>query len=245
MHISSKIIIPYFSGDDFPPLSTGRTGSVSEASEIDAAWSYRSSILSLVSALTSLDSGYRSWPVVQLYYSTFYSIKSILYSNQICIFYKDGKPYRLDVSPGAIASKLTFKGAGNSHFAAGRIFEDRFPNHPLNGDIDFTRAFAWLRGKREKVNYGEPLMNMDDWMTCFSEISNRGVRSTFNTYNSDLRLYAYLEDHAVLAFPLYAATLARNTLSEKARTDIRPQTTDILQRLKDKSGQIVASELQP
>lgn len=240
MHLSAQALLARFPGvgSGQGALDSLLSASIQAAAKNDAAWSYRSALLSFVVAINGLDSGYRSWPIVNLYYSAFYSIRSILYSNFICIYYCSGKPMIARARAGEYPIQMTFKGSGNSHYAAHKIFQQEFPNHPLNGQIDFDEAYSWMKSCREIVNYNDPGMNMDDRMNFLRRIEATSVRASLTYYAENLRLNAFLPEEAVLAFPFFALTEALSSLDKADAEFIKPYVAEILARAKDRSGVI-------
>lgn len=221
-----------------PPLDSASAAKIRLAALEDAAWNYRSALLSYVVALNALESGYRSWPIINLYYSVFYSLRSILYSNNICLYHCEQKPMLIEISPGNFPVLQSFKGAGNSHRAAKVIFQRAFPNHPLNGQIDFEDAIDWMKSVRELVNYNDPTMNLDDRLGFLRKIDKGGIRSTLNTYNEDTRLYAFLPEDAMLAFPLYSLQACKNSINPGSAVVIKGQVDELIGRIRDKNGPI-------
>jgi len=232
-------LFPSVSGPHIP-LDNRAAISLRAGAASDAAWSYRSSILSIVASLNALEAGYRSWPVVQLYYSVFYSVRSILLSNSICLYHNSSKPMQIEGVAGQVPRQLTFKGAGSSHIGAFRVFSSKFPENPLNGEIDFEPATDWMRRLRETVNYQQSQMNMDDRLRQFTRVDREGVRRALGAYLQDIELYAFLPEDAALAFPLYAAQQALRSLPVEARRECRDLVQDIAARARDGTGALAS-----
>lgn len=239
MFQSSTLLNSIYPTPDFArPISATQAVSLRSCTRYDAAWSYRSATGSLSAALVGIAAGLRSWPVIQLYYSLFYSLRSILYSNDVCIYYCGKKPIEPVAKVGEVPSQLKFQGAGSSHIAAARVFRNNFPRHPLSGDIDFQPALDWMRSLREAANYNEPMMNLDDRMKCFDRVSTMGARQALNFYASNLNLYAFLPEDAVVALPFFAAFQAHASLDPIASNLISDEVGRVLTRIRDKKGLI-------
>ena len=242
MHLTATALLNVYptTANHAVPLTASHINTMRLCAREDSAWAYRSAVISIVAALEAIEKGHRSWPVVQLYYSSFYSIRSILYSNNICIYFSKKKPVVIDLKLGECPKKLTFEGAGNSHLAATRIFREVFPSHPLNGLIDLEPALQWIRKLREIVNYNDSPMNLDDRLGIFRSVDRYGIRLNLRMILENLPLYAFLKEDAGLAFPIYAATLAKSSLSISSRSLIAGHIASSLSHLRDNSGPITA-----
>ncbi|MBK9080796.1 MAG: hypothetical protein IPL88_01335 [Rhizobiales bacterium] len=207
----TKIEISQCYGERAFVLDRNGAEKLRKAAALDGAWLYRSAVLSLISGLTSLELGYRSWPVIQMYYSAFFAVKSILFSNAICLYYNLKKPMKIECITGSSPTQLKYADARSSHKCAFKEFSQTFNNHQLNGYIGVNSAFDWIQQKREEVNYSNYCMNMDDIYEMFHFVDG-GIRKIVLQYAGDMNIHAFLPEHAMIAFPMLAVRSAKSSL---------------------------------
>jgi hypothetical protein len=179
----------------------------------DARDSYYNALLSFVEAVRGLDAGLYSWSTVKLYYSTFYSIQSLLASESRGLLHitfggkKKGKPYSYHARAG---TNLKKESISSSHEFAFAQFSRHFPRHFLNSSpIGPYRAFDWLRAAREITNYRESPFPEPNAPVHMNVIASRTIRKLLALYLEDnTGLHVFDPDHAIVAFPLKALQFA-------------------------------------
>lgn len=168
------------------------------------------SCLSVIDAVSGSQSFLYSWATVKLYYSLFYSIKSLLLIRKIGTFYHLQKPGLIEIKPGGVVRQLTRSEAkGGSHGSALRLFENFAPNHILVTSVGHNPSLEWIKRLREDVNYNFPRFLDPQPPVWFAKsIGSNSVRKVLASYTSDPNIYAFDPDHAALALPLLAARIA-------------------------------------
>lgn len=168
--------------------------------EIDAKGLFYSAAQTFIEAIGGVQHGYASWATVKLYYTSFYSVRSILATNAVSIFYPpSGKPWSLRCTSGMSPRKEN----GVTHKVVWSVLARELPQIGLLDDIGSIPAHMWLTNLREEANYRnakfpDPLMPAH-----LSQIDTLGLETALSAYVSDTSmLYAFDPDHAAVAFPL-------------------------------------------
>ena len=180
----------------------------------DAADFYYKALLSLCKALNSIYRGYHSWPVVNLYYSCFYSIKSHLSAMGIGLVRCKGNHYLETSAPNhpIHVQKVRASGDHKSAFSVFRKFveTDILEDNTVGG----VRVHDWLSEQRNCVQY----RNRD-----FSEPSpeffhnnlfdTNAFEAQVSAYISDdIPIYCFDQDHCMLAAPIKRLLETRSLL---------------------------------
>ncbi|HLN23136.1 MAG TPA: hypothetical protein VK558_04045, partial [Patescibacteria group bacterium] len=167
--------------------------------KLDAKGLLYSSTLSFLSAIEGAQGASFSWAIVKLYYSCFYAARSILASNDACIFYSGTKPYSINLAPGASPKKEN----GVTHKVVWTLFSREFPNNILLNDVDGMAAHAWMTRLRETANYKNAKFPDPLVPEAFSFLDSSGVGATLTAYHTDtVDLFTFDRDHAAVAFPM-------------------------------------------
>jgi hypothetical protein len=176
----------------------------------DASDNLFSAAVSIADALRGLNSGFFSWATIKLYYAMFYSVRSVIALGKKCIFYIGTKPKWIEASPG----RRTAKAAGLSHEFTLTFFEQHFGNHYLlSQPIDGSVSLWWLLEHREEANYRSRGFCEPEVPPHFEFVDSAGIRKTINAYMSDSAdVYTFDPQHAMLALPLRALLIARESL---------------------------------
>ena len=165
----------------------------------DAKNYHYSSCVSVCEAIRGVRDGNYSWAVVKLYYSVFYSIRSLLATNGVSIFYNGTKPWSID----AVAGSQPQKRSGTTHEVVYRVFSEKFPSNPLIGEIEGVNCFNWLKKLREDANYKLGKFVEPSIPSHFQNALSVGLRRSLHAYQNDAALsYAFDKDHAAIAYPI-------------------------------------------
>ena len=180
----------------------------------DAIGFLYSAIISFISAIEGLDNSRFTWSIVKLYYSSFYAARSILASNNTCVFYRNRKSY--SVTFGAI-NKPKKENISSTHKLIWSIYKREFPNDVLLNKIDDLDSYEWLINLREEVNYRNAKFADPIVPRCFSQVDIQTIPRCLDIYNRDINNYfSFDPDHAIISFPVacmrkaYAATRRTN-----------------------------------
>lgn len=206
MHQAQNYIrTKFLTGDSISPAiidattlsSIQRSGLASCLSEDSAAYLY-SAIVSYADAMNGIRGGYYSWATVKLYYSVFYSLRSILSSDDVCLFYIGAKPYSIHVEDEGKAKKES----GNTHKVIIKMYESSYQYDPIvTQQIDMQNPLAWLAEKREQCNYKNARF-FEPSIPCYYNKIMNDLSVNVRVYFQDLDfLYAFDKDHAIIALP--------------------------------------------
>ena len=119
----------------------------------DAADIYYKACLSLCTALNSLYRGLESWPVVNLYYSSFYSMRAHLAVLKVGILRNRGI-LRWEVAEGTSPVRVSPKGQLSDHKAILRAFTTIVQDDVLQtNNIAEQSVYDWLFEQRNQIQY--------------------------------------------------------------------------------------------
>lgn len=245
MHYSDYLLsLPSFQGKTANSvlscaLSAAEASYLKQLAVCDSLDVWYSGMISLAQGLGGITGRRYSWSTVKLYYSSFYFMKSILLANGWCQFYIQGKPRIVNASPGAMPEKQD----GNSHDSCYRSFGRIFPSSSLiTQPIGIDSAANWMKRNREEVNYNLPRFTDPMPPVWFEEHANSGVRRGLSEYLSDPYAYAFIDRHAMVAYPLAAAIEAAAALRLLGVVPSKEDSLAFASYWKDSNGRLPGSE---
>lgn len=199
-------------------LTTDKVGLLRNESFDDACSLNYKAVVSLLEAIYGLINGHSSWAIVKLYYSTFYSLRALLFLNGF-VTIKDGKGniFILKNKNGSKPEKATSKSIKGDHKTTIHAFKKYMSSHKLNGntiDGDGTCVFEWLMSHRELVNYRmnsfiEPSY-ADDVLPRLGRSCDEFDSVLSKYINNNDYAYCFLSDHSILSTPVALAFLVKN-----------------------------------
>jgi uncharacterized protein (UPF0332 family) len=157
--------------------------------------SAHAAVISFAEAMGALQSGLSSWAIVRLYYSTFYSIRSMILIGDIVPFHS-GREMLLDTSTG----KFLGGGSSSHHWNWTSIRQTSLKQDWFTSQ-DSQEAYKMLRDYRENVNYTHAFTepNIHPCLTSNTSDLSRRLRE----YRDDSSFtYTYLPDHLAIAYPI-------------------------------------------
>jgi hypothetical protein len=189
-------------------LSASHAATLRSILEADAGDHFYAACTSLVDAIRGLEAGFYTWATVKCYYSVFYSLRTLLALDGVCIVYVPQpdkiSEYWIDASPGAILR--TESRARGTHKLTLHVFERKYPTHHLlSNPIETVPPLTWLIEKREESNYRRTRFQEPQSPDHFAEVEKNGVRRLLREYVADeADVYTFQKDHAMLAYPVAA-----------------------------------------
>ena len=169
------------------------------ALEADRDSLYRNALIAYCGVYKMILSGNYSWAFVHSYYSIVYFYQVLLAFNDISLCYDQGKPFSIKLTAGARFKKEN----GNTHKSIHSLFRTEFDSDSeICSEIDGKKVCDWFEDMRNRVNYRTvPQMDpMVDYGLC--EYNNDEIRKKLIVYLKDLDIYAYVPEHAYVAYPL-------------------------------------------
>ena len=158
---------------------------------IDTAYA---AIISYAEAMTGIRQGSSSWSIVRLYYSAFYSLKTMMLIRSIIPF-NGGGEMLFDAS-----SNKFYKGGRSSHHWNWHSIRQTSLKNDWFSSQDSQDAYDSLRTFRENVNYTHAFTD-PNLHGCLVTGDNDIARK-FRAYRDDSKfLYTYLSDHLAVAYP--------------------------------------------
>ena len=182
-----------------------------------------SALITYSEAIKGIQHELYSWATVKLYYSAFYSLRSILSTDVVCVFYIGTKGYSIYTRHGECPAKAN----GTTHKLVMSLFEKKYPSSPfVNQQIDMVDAFQWLMDQRELANYKNGRFLEPDVPIIF-ERCNVGLQNLISAYiNDNTYSYCFDNDHAMLALPL--EIIKKACESVKSNITFRFNRSDII-----------------
>lgn len=182
-----------------------------------------SALISYAEAIKGIEAGFFSWATVKLYYCAFYSLRTILSVDGLCVFYVGTKGYSIKVRQG----EYPVKANGTTHKLVMSLFKKNNSSSPfITQEIDMSEPFEWLMSKREQANYKNGRFTEPGKPIIFNK-SSIGLQVLIKEYMLDRdQKYCFDEDHAVLALPLEivkeaSKKLISNTTFRLSQSDIK------------------------
>ncbi|MGK5020350.1 hypothetical protein [Janthinobacterium sp. LB2P10] len=121
----------------------------------DAASLMHKSVLTFVGAYNDLLYGHRSWAVVKLYYSLFYTLRSRLCSRRHGMI-RNKSWFHFDLNfKKCSGKKLSSKRYRNDHESTLNLYQDIFEKSDtlISNKIDGKQPFSWMMDLRNVANY--------------------------------------------------------------------------------------------
>lgn len=156
-------------------------------------------LISLASAVNSLNKSNFSWAFIQSYYSIFYLARAFNGINSYVIVYRKSKPYGIKIQPSEKFTKLK----GNSHDVVLNQFKTHFSHDILlNNSIEELSPIDWFNQKRNLINYSlNPLTDPLPPIPLFNH--NNNLRRWFTTYVNDIdHTYTFDPKHCFISYPI-------------------------------------------
>jgi len=230
MHYAQKYIKDNFVDETMDPnvvtssiLNGQLAGDLDKHLKNDALNYIYSALISYAEAIKGIQNGLYSWATVKLYYCAFYSLRSTLSTDGVCIFYLGTKGYTLYTRQGESPAKAN----GTTHKLVIGQFKKKYPLSPfVNQQIAMTDAFQWLMAQREMANYKNGRFTEPDIPETY-EKCNIGLQKLLAAYiNDDSYSYCFDDEHAMLALPLEIIKEACSAIA--AKTTFRFNTSDVI-----------------
>ncbi len=157
----------------------------------DAAYA---SLVTYAEALRGLEKGNTSWSIVKLYYSAFYSIRTLLLMSGVVPFHCDSY-LMLDTQQNTF-----LKGGTSSHNWNWSTFRTIKRLNTWHFSDDSKHTYEALRTIREDANYRFSFVDPQFPNCIRSEIDD--ISKKFRGYRDDSTFfYTYLDGHYPLAYP--------------------------------------------
>lgn len=169
---------------------------------------YYNALVSFFQGLLSLTNNSTSWACVELYYSTYYSLRSLLAFNDYAII-RDRGLYILKISENQRPSKKESKEYNTDHKGTINYYIDNFKNgdYMCSNEIDGEIFYKWMMDLREITNYRnihfkEP--NKFDILEEYTEkiIKNKySIKDILTSFEKDWDYFCFSEETAWIAGP--------------------------------------------
>ena len=172
---------------------------------------YYKALLSYIGGLVAISKQCYSWATVQLYYSTFYSLRSFLACNKV-VFLRAGinRSILLYVE---INEGKNYKRSPEQNDHKGTIklqkllygSQDVLLSQNMTDGAESITAYEWMAKRREEVNYKDIEFRdpnpFDYWVEIVKMINNKGLSRTVKTMVEDQWRLCFQDEYGVLGIP--------------------------------------------
>jgi hypothetical protein len=207
------------------PLSNADAMILNALLEEDAYTIWSRGLLSYLDCINSVTKQSFGWAVVKAYYACFYFLISEFCLENFCICRASKVPNSkrkvysiLKARAGKTVQRANGPEAGSTHGSAVILSKQHLENFALRTQkIQNLDAIEWIKDAREKINYKEPLLNIDDQHSYFLHFKkNESIWALLDLYGGkDRDSYCFLEDHAVLGMPAWLSLSLGYRLKQK------------------------------
>ena len=184
-------------------LNARRASRFKECCVVDCKSFLFKGALSLISAVNGLHVGHQTWPLVQLYYATYYFLRADLLMRNRCTL-RANQVFTVLAREREIVSKVSNRSAKSDHHLA-ILFAKKYIDEEdvlLSQSIDGQIPYDWMRDQRDWYQYKHkngieveddgPFFGFD-----YVELSNQ-----IDMYLGDTTpYYCFDKDYAALALP--------------------------------------------
>lgn len=192
----------------------------------DAEKYYYSALVSFSEALRGCSYSSWSWAIIKLYYSAYFSARSLLAleKHSVCFIGKSEK--FIEAVPNASLMSFPKKKEINSqggndrkvvsgtHGAVICLFEKIFQNVLImSQEIDQLYPFEWLVRERETVNYRADYFKDPAAPFCMQKAESLGVETLLpNFYTDSSHLFTFDNSYSIISYPLELLKYTRDQL---------------------------------
>jgi len=195
----------------------------------DATALYIKSLQSFTQALTAFQRKEFAWPIVKMYYSVFYAMRSELYASSIIVIMNT----QLFYTTNSVGNTFTpIKGNGSHQnyiklrktLPASIISRDPMLDNELEDGVD---AYTWMCNNRERANYQakhfpDPKPDIRLQKIYDNYVKPHKLTALLNLYDSQ-HLYCFDKDHATVAIPYHKLRSCKALLEGKASLGVVEQ----------------------
>lgn len=187
--------------NNYRPLSHVEAATLSNALTDDGRSVAQTVFASLADALISISGQRFTWATIKLYYTVFYTLKALTMLDGISVFYRGSSPFSVTAKAGDVFKRRN----GNSHSIVFDEFRSEFQSDILlSQPIGNVDALSWIEELRNLASYKTAPFPDPQPGQHFLNASER-LRLNVSTYfNDDVPIYAFQEDHAIVALPILA-----------------------------------------
>lgn len=195
----------------------------------DAVALYTQALQSFSQALTALKRKEFAWPMVEFYYSVFYSMRCELHASSV-IAVKNGSIFYAANTTGSVFSTVQEKGSHQTYIKLRKtlppsvILQDTLLDNDIEPGVD---VYSWMCSNRERVNYHQkhfpdPEPDFVLQKVYDNYIQTNKLTELLSLYESNL-LYCFDKDHATIAVPYKKLRTCRDLLIGRAMLDASEQ----------------------
>lgn len=209
------------------------------ALEADRDSLYRNALIAYCGVYKMILSRNYSWAFVHSYYSIVYFYQALLAFNDISLCYDHGRPFSIKLTSGAQFRKED----GNTHKSIHALFKDEYDtDSEICSEIDGEKVCDWFEDMRNRVNYRTVPQKDPEIDYGLYDYKGIELRKRVTIYLKDLNMYAYIPEHAYVAYPLLLIRRIMHLYERKGQKCVLLEDASfmkyICENIKDKKGVI-------
>lgn len=176
-------------------VSSARRALVSDRESL-----YKNALIAYCGVFRMIFSKNYSWAFVHSHYSVFYLCQVLLAFNDVSLCYDQAKPFSIKLTRGAQFKKE----GGNTHQSIFNLFNYYYDRDAeICSEINGKKVCDWFEDTRNKVNYRtvpqlDPVVDYE----LYDYNNANDIRKMASMYLGNLSMYAYVPEHAYVAYPL-------------------------------------------
>lgn len=200
---------------------------------------YYNALISFFQGLLSLTNNSVSWACVELYYSIYYSLRSLLASNDYAIIRHEGL-YLLKILQNQHPYKKNSKEYNTDHKGTINYYIDCFKNsdYMCSNEIDGENFYKWMMNLRETTNYRNNHFKEPDKFDIIAEFVEKivdkkdNLGEILNGFERDWDTFCFLEGTAWIAGP-YRKLFETATKYKSLDVSLEDDQKEYMRRLLD------------
>ncbi|MBR2506440.1 MAG: hypothetical protein IKB70_05915 [Bacilli bacterium] len=203
---------------------------------------YYNALVSFFQGLLSLRNNSVSWACIELYYSTYYSLRALLASNDYTIIRYNGL-YLLKILENQYPSKKNSREYNTDHKGTINYYVDHFrdSDYLCSNEIDGKIFYEWMMDLRETTNYRNIHFNEPDQFDILEEYvikiakDKESIKDILDCFEADWDYFCFSEESAWIAGPYKKLKETAEKFQQKGNS-LEDEQKDYITKLMDLLG---------
>ena len=194
--------------------------------KIDIVALFEKSLLAYASAISDIETGQKLWPIVKLYYATYYSVRAELLAKNIVVF-RAHKVFTITPQKDAKLERFNNK-EKSDHSLTFELAKRKLGERDIlqSNSIDEVNCYEWLMAKRNWYQYKRrEAMDISENF-IFKSLKNNISDDITLFIQDDTPIYCFSPESACLAIPTKRIQLTHKNLQKlhlKVRDEFKSQ----------------------
>ena len=203
---------------------------------------YYNALVSFFQGLLSLRNNSVSWACIELYYSTYYSLRALLASNDYTIIRYNGL-YLLKILENQYPSKKNSREYNTDHKGTINYYVDHFrdSDYLCSNEIDGKIFYEWMMDLRETTNYRNIHFNEPDQFDILEEYvikiakDKESIKDILDCFEADWDYFCFSEESAWIAGPYKKLKETAEKFQQKGNS-LEDEQKDYITKIMDLLG---------